>query len=382
MRPDARPRHIATRDIRLSYTTALPWTLENLDLDRIDVARIRHDEDLFFLLCSSSFVESGSDLYTQNLIDHFAGDQELQTWLGQHWEHEELQHGRALAAYVRKVWPEFDWDKGFQAFWTEYGAVCTAEQLEPSRGLELAARCVVETGTASLYRALNEITDEPVLKQLTSYIKSDEVRHYKYFYHHYRLYREREGFGRYKVFRAILRRVNEIRERGQRHRAAPRVQPVLPAAPRQRKRIPPHQRPRAGAAAPAHPGRDDGEDAAQAAGPASRDCRARWKSRWRRSPRGCSCTDARHAPAGHSSPAASRGSALICRCFCCSSRQAFHVDGTDLRDGAGEIAAPGEHLVEAHHHLVDVGGDPDGCWRKPDPGSPPRSSNQASFGRV
>lgn len=183
----------------------------NIDFDRIDVARVRHDEDLFFLLCSSSFVESGSDLYTQNLIDHFAGDQELQTWLGQHWEHEELQHGRALAAYVRKVWPEFDWDKGFAAFWAEYGSVCTAEQLEPSRGLELAARCVVETGTASLYRALNEITDEPVLKQLTSYIKGDEVRHYKYFYHHYRLYREREGFGRYRVFRAILRRVNEIR---------------------------------------------------------------------------------------------------------------------------------------------------------------------------
>jgi uncharacterized membrane protein len=93
-------------------------------------ARIRHNEDLFFLLCSSSFVESGSDLYTQNLVDHFAGDEELQTWLSQHWEHEELQHGRALAAYVRTVWPEFDWDTGFTAFWNDYGAVCTSEQLE------------------------------------------------------------------------------------------------------------------------------------------------------------------------------------------------------------------------------------------------------------
>ena len=195
----------------MSYSTVLPWTLESLDFARIDVARVRHNEDLFFLLCSSSFVESGSDLYTHNLIDHFAGDQELQTWLSQHWEHEELQHGRALAAYVQHVWPEFDWDTGFQSFWKEYGAVCTAEQLEASRGLELAARCVVETGTASLYRALNDITDEPVLKQLTNHIKSDEVRHYKHFYQHYRLYREREGFGRYKVFRAILRRVNEIK---------------------------------------------------------------------------------------------------------------------------------------------------------------------------
>jgi ferritin len=195
----------------LSYSTDLPWTLDGIDFSRIEVARVRHNEDLFFLLCSSSFVESGSDLYTRNLIDHFAGDQELQTWLSQHWEQEELQHGRALAAYVKTVWPDFDWDKGFKSFWNAYGAVCTSEQLEPSRGLELAARCVVETGTASLYRALNEITDEPVLKQLTNHIKSDEVRHYKHFYQHYQLYREREGFGRYKVFRVILRRVNEIK---------------------------------------------------------------------------------------------------------------------------------------------------------------------------
>ena len=195
----------------MSYTHPLPWTLESLDFSRIDAARIRHNEDLFFLLCSSSFVESGSDLYTQNLVDHFAGDDALQTWLRQHWEQEEMQHGRALSAYVKAVWPEFNWDAGFKAFWDEYGAVCTAEQLEESRGLELAARCVVETGTASLYRALNDITDEPVLKELTNHIKSDEVRHYKHFYQHYRLYREREGFGRYRVFRAVLRRVNEIK---------------------------------------------------------------------------------------------------------------------------------------------------------------------------
>ncbi|WP_049622219.1 ferritin-like domain-containing protein [Frateuria defendens] len=195
----------------MSYAASLPWTLESFDFDRIEIQRIRHNEDLFFLLCSASFVESGSDLYTHNLVDHFAGDEALQGWLSQHWEHEELQHGRALATYVKHVWPEFDWEAAFKSFWDEYGAVCTSEQLEPSRGLELAARCVVETGTASLYRALNDITDEPVLKQLTNHIKSDEVRHYKHFYQFFRQYREKEGFGRYKVFRALLRRVNEIK---------------------------------------------------------------------------------------------------------------------------------------------------------------------------
>ena len=171
----------------MSYSPTLPWTLESLDFSRIDVARVRHNEDLFFLLCSSSFVESGSDLYTQNLIDHFAGDQELQTWLSQHWEHEELQHGRALAAYVRRVWPEFDWDKGFHGVLEGIRCRVHVRAAGNQPGLELAARCVVETGTASLYRALNDITDEPVLKQLTSHIKSDEVRHFKHFYQHYRL---------------------------------------------------------------------------------------------------------------------------------------------------------------------------------------------------
>lgn len=197
--------------MHLSYDTTLPWTLDSLDLSQIDRAKVRHNEDLFFLLCSSSFIESGSELYTQNLIRHFAGDEELQTWLNQHWEHEELQHGRALAAYVTAVWPEFNWEKGFRAFQDEYATACAAAQLESSRGLELAARCVVETGAASRYRALHEMTDEPVLRQLTNHLKNDEVSHYKHFCRHYQLYRLREGLGRHKVFRAILRRLNEIK---------------------------------------------------------------------------------------------------------------------------------------------------------------------------
>ena len=69
----------------MSYAATLPWTLETLDLSRIDTAKVRDNEDLFLLLCSSSFVESGSDLYTHNLVDHFAGDDELQGWLRDHW---------------------------------------------------------------------------------------------------------------------------------------------------------------------------------------------------------------------------------------------------------------------------------------------------------
>ncbi len=195
----------------MSNAVTLPWTLEKLDLSRIAVEKVRDNEDLFLLLCGASFIESGSDLYTHNLVDHFAGDDELQGWLRDHWEHEEMQHGHALAAYVRHVWPEFDWDTAFKNFFAHYGSVCTAEELEPNRGLELAARCVVETGTASFYRALNVVTDEPVLLELTNYIKSDEVRHYKHFYQHFRVYRERDGIGRLSTFRTLVKRLREIK---------------------------------------------------------------------------------------------------------------------------------------------------------------------------
>lgn len=196
----------------MAETRELPWTLDSIDYDRIDVARMRENDDLMCLLCASAFIESGSDLYTHNLVRHYDGEQEIQDWLGNQWEHEELQHGRALATYVQHVWPDFDWDAAFQSFFEEYSTVCTSEELESSRCLEMAARCVVETGTATLYRAIHENTDEPVLKDLTRRIKSDEVRHYSYFYKYFRKYqaRDEDRQGRLKVLRTLVKRLREI----------------------------------------------------------------------------------------------------------------------------------------------------------------------------
>jgi hypothetical protein len=194
----------------MSDATPLPWTLDSIDFSRIEMDRIRPDHDLVSMLCASAFVESGSDLYTSNLVRYFDGDAEVQDWLREHWEPEELQHGRALSTYVRHVWPDFDWDAAFASFFGEYSATCTVEALEPTRGLEMAARCVVETGTASLYRAIHQCTDEPVLKQLTEHIKSDEVRHYSHFYHYFQRYEASERNGRRRVMGALWRRMREI----------------------------------------------------------------------------------------------------------------------------------------------------------------------------
>lgn len=197
---------MATQDPR-----QLPWRYQDIDFSQIDRSLVVDNEDLFFLLCASSFIESGSDLYTSNLAAFFEGDPEVTDWLNQHWECEELQHGRALKAYIQAVWPDFDWDSAFAQFFSEYSLSCTVEEFEKTRALEMAARCVVETGTATLYRAISSYSEEPVLKALTHQIRSDEVRHYKYFFKFFKRYNQLERQGRFTILRTLMRRVLEIK---------------------------------------------------------------------------------------------------------------------------------------------------------------------------
>ncbi|MFC5431056.1 ferritin-like domain-containing protein [Paraburkholderia denitrificans] len=189
----------------------MPWRIEDIDFTRIDRQRAAVNEDLLLLLCASSFIESGSDLYTSNLSVFFNGDPEVSEWLTTEWEPEELQHGRALQTYIQYVWPDFDWDTAFYNFFDEYSKTCSFEEFEKTRALEMVARCVVETGTATLYRAIGECSDEPVLKEIAGHIRTDEVRHYKHFFHYFKKYNQIEGHGRMAVLGALLRRVMEIK---------------------------------------------------------------------------------------------------------------------------------------------------------------------------
>ena len=189
----------------------MPWRIEDIDLTRIDRQKAAVNEDLLLLLCAASFIESGTDLYTSNLSTFFNDDPEVSAWLNNEWEPEEMQHGRALKTYIAYVWPEFDWDTAFSNFMGEYSLTCSVEDFEKTRALEMVARCVVETGTATLYRAINECSDEPVLKQITDNIRTDEVRHYKHFFKYFKKYNRIEGNGRLAVLGALLRRVMEIK---------------------------------------------------------------------------------------------------------------------------------------------------------------------------
>jgi hypothetical protein len=100
----------------------------------------------------------------------------------------------------------------YDTFFAEYAKTCTLPDLEPSHGLELAARCVVEMGTATLYSSLHHYAKEPVLKDLVGRIYADEVRHYKHFYRYFRRYQQREGQGRLRLARTLAKRLFASRD--------------------------------------------------------------------------------------------------------------------------------------------------------------------------
>jgi hypothetical protein len=63
----------------------------------------------------------------------------------------------------------------------------------------MAARCVVEMGTETYYRAIHALSDEPVLGRLVGIIQRDEVRHYKHFYRYFSKYNDIEHKNRAAV---------------------------------------------------------------------------------------------------------------------------------------------------------------------------------------
>ena len=192
------------------YPAAARWSVDAVPYHALAREQVYENALLFYLLASASFIEITSDIYTRNLVEFFRDDQEIVEWLARYWEKEELQHGAALRRYVQTAWPEFEWDGAYRNFLAEFTRFCSVDHLAETRSLEMAARCVVETGTAAFYRALSELSPEPVLRQITSEISADEVRHYKHFYRFFLRYREREHPSRAAVLRTLWRRIGEV----------------------------------------------------------------------------------------------------------------------------------------------------------------------------
>ena len=202
------PRNASAADRRARGRPV--WRVDQIDFTRAD-SRHRSDTTLFYVLTGASFVESGSELYTRNLLTYYRDIPQISEWLTNVWEPEELQHGAALRAYVQTVWPEFDWHEAYRRFLDEYSQSASPEAFEATPHLELAARCMIETGTATLYRMMHEYAQEPVLREVLAHIRDDEVNHYKHFLQYFRSGQGREGRRRLRVAWAIGRRVRESR---------------------------------------------------------------------------------------------------------------------------------------------------------------------------
>ena len=183
------------------------WTLEQIPWTRFDPARV--DPEIVKLVKAAAMVEFNGGDYATYLKRVFADDPEFQA-VATAWAQEEVQHGRALARWAKLADPDFDFESAFKRFTAGYSIDVDVEQsIRGSRSAELVARCIVETGTSSYYTALNEATDEPVLKQICRNIAADELRHYKLFYTYLQRYLEREGLNGWRRVKVTLSRIGE-----------------------------------------------------------------------------------------------------------------------------------------------------------------------------
>jgi hypothetical protein len=129
------------------------WVIDEIPFGDVDRDQVRDDRQLFYYLAAASFIEITADLYTANLVKFYRGDDEVSGWLSQQWEPEELQHLAPLKRYVETVWPEFERNVAYRAFFAEYSRCCGIDRFASTQDLELASRCVVEIGTATFYHA-------------------------------------------------------------------------------------------------------------------------------------------------------------------------------------------------------------------------------------
>ena len=185
---------------------------KDIDYIAIDVAKVKENRFLFHLLTIASFIEITSEVYAENLSQYYQENADAVEWLNDTWEKEEVQHGKALKAYVEHVWPEFPWQKAYDRFLELYIPLCNIGALQPTKGLEMLARMIVETGTSTMYRAFEAYAKslgEPVFARLSHLIYKDEVNHYSYFDRYFKYYNRSEQSGRKEILKVIAQRLRE-----------------------------------------------------------------------------------------------------------------------------------------------------------------------------
>jgi hypothetical protein len=159
------------------------WTLDDVDWSRFDSSKM--DPALLAAVKAASLVEYNAPDYVAYLKRVYEGAPESTVRAIEHWGEEEIQHGLALARWAAMADPSFDFQAAFARFRALYRPahfVSGEGSVRGSRRGEMISRCVVESGTSSLYSALRDAAEEPVLKEVAGRIAADEFRHYRLFY--------------------------------------------------------------------------------------------------------------------------------------------------------------------------------------------------------
>jgi hypothetical protein len=183
------------------------WTLDDVDWSRFDAARV--DPETTKVVKASSLVEHNGADYGTYLCNVFHDDPAFQQ-AARIWAAEEIRHGLVLRRWAELADPTFDFAVAFKKFTDGYRLQLDASaSIRGSRAGELVARCIVETGTSSWYSAIQDSTEEPVLRQICQFIAADELRHYKLFYLHLKRYLEEEKLNRWQRLRVAAGRLAE-----------------------------------------------------------------------------------------------------------------------------------------------------------------------------
>lgn len=183
------------------------WTLDDIAWDRFDAAKV--DPELLKVIKAASLVERNARDYAAYLCSVFSDDPEVLRTTHE-WAAEEVQHGMALGRWAQLADASFDFEAAFRHFAATIKLPLDAtESVRGSRSGEWVARCVVETATSSMYTALAQAANEPVLKQICQNIAADEFRHYKLFYSHLKRYLARERLSVWRRLRVAFSRAAE-----------------------------------------------------------------------------------------------------------------------------------------------------------------------------
>ena len=132
------------------------WTLDDVDWSSFDSSKV--EPSMLAAVKAASLVEFNAPEYVTYLKRVYCDASPSVIRGLERWGEEEIQHGLALGRWAEMADPSFDFNRAFARFLALYRPSHFAGgegSVRGSRRGEMIARCVVESGTSSLYSADN-----------------------------------------------------------------------------------------------------------------------------------------------------------------------------------------------------------------------------------